>query len=182
MKRFFSSFCLIIFLILLSSCELNFNINDNNSSKDDGLTNQSVIDVLGEYYSKTSITINDTTTIIGLDNQAGNDLLYKKTTNIDFNDGYIYSEINDSIIEKKLYSYEDKIYEDVNDKAKPLYSLSELTDVYSFTGISALFNSSKFSIKNDEIIFTISGDEIVKYKRLFEQVNIELDRSYSYNP
>lgn len=182
MRRFFLASCLIMMIFFLSSCELNLNINGNNDSSNDKITNDVVKNVMNDYAKKTTFTINDTTTINGLDKIDSNNLSYEKVTNIDYINKYIYSEIKAIDISKKMYTYEEKIYLENKNEIKPLYNFTELNDAYSFIGISALFSSTNFVIKNNEAVFTISGDEITKYKMLFEQVNLELNQNYTYNP
>ncbi len=190
MKRLFSIFCLILSVFLLSSCELNINIKDDDSNQNPTVTTEQAKEILAEYKDKTYFTIAES--VFGMVKEdiafdmspyiTADTLSYHKYSDIDYENRYMYSEINNAKCKKKLYVDGNKIYEETIEKTKPLYEYSEINNAYDFIGISALFELDDFIIKENKAVFTISGTDVLKFGRAFRNILIESNAEFSYNP
>lgn len=186
MKRLFSIFCLILSFFLLSSCELNLNLNNDsnsNTSNKNELDKEKVLDILDVYRNKKYYKVIEN--VDGELNEGVNISYanYIKNTYVDYDDDYFYSIYNDN----KIFVDKEKVYLENSKKTMPIYNQSELVNPFDFIGISELFSLTDFVIKENKAIFTISGDQILKFNRLLENTRLELSGDVDssqifYNP
>lgn len=176
MKRFFSFFCLVVFLFLLSGCEINLNNDKNNKS----LSSSDVVDILKDYADKDCFTAYEKINYVSLDTNTLK--TYEKVMNIDYKSNYMYSYIINSEKDKEIYSFENNVYIKNDSQNEICNDYKNICDAYSYLGISYLFKLTEFSIKENSAVFTISGNDVLEFHNLFLNMNIELGTNYEYNP
>lgn len=179
MKKLFAFLGMFLCFVLFASCELPNGGSQNNPNEDKNDSNSSsdaleLSNILINYSKKKKITINETTSGCLIN---GNEVSSTRITNVDFDNSYFYSKINDNY----SIQYNNSIFYKVLNEKYTKLDISA-SNTYDLTGITNLFSSNNYKISNNVAKRNITSPEISSYSQVFDNVNLDLNTNYKYNP
>lgn len=184
MKKLFIMFGICLCFIFFTSCNINIddslnngsNTNDNTnkpSDEDINLSEEDIYKILESYNNKKKITINETLEGETVD---GNKIKTIRITNINLEKNYFYTIIDNFAYIQK---YNNNFYKVENQSCQKLNISS--TNCFDLSGITKLFTYKKYNISNNAAKANFITPEVLDYKQLFDNVNIDLNKNYNYN-
>ena len=175
MKKLFAFLGMFLCFVLFASCELPNGGSQNNPNEDKNDSNSSsdaleLSNILINYSKKKKITINETTSGCLIN---GNEVSSTRITNVDFDNSYFYSKINDNY----SIQYNNSIFYKVLNEKYTKLDISA-SNTYDLTGITNLFSSNNYKISNNVAKRNITSPEISSYSQVFDNVNLDLNTNY----
>jgi len=187
--------CLIILLLCmlgLASCDIDIDINgnddinssdnnqnsNNNNDINDSRSTEQLDKLLDSYKALDYLTIKETTEIITLDNNVK---ASEKITNVDLKSKYFYSSFKTGDSKGAIYNVSNSFYYDINDITGKIDYL-ETNDAYKSVGFSRIFEESNFMMNYSSAKINISSPYVSSYISLFENINLEFETNFKYNP
>lgn len=167
MKKILGIILIIIEALILSSCK---EIIEPSGNTDAPLEN---------YKSARRITIYEETSAVDLNDVV---LKSKRTTNVDLDKNYTYSEIKFNDQKSIVFQKDDDFFYETNGNTEK-YKYKQTNDVFRTLGFSSFFSSSKdYYFENGVAKKNIIAPFVTDYEVMYENINQELNTSYAYNP
>lgn len=190
MKKILCPIILLLCMFGLASCDVdifdneNINIPDNNQNSNgindtnDSNSTEQLDKLLESYQALDYLTIKETTEIITFDNDIK---FSEKITNVDLNSNYFYSKIKTDDSTGVIFNLNNSFYYEMNNSSSKI-EYYETNDAYKSVGFSSIFDENDFMMSDSTAKINIVSPNTSNYINLFENINLEFETNFKYNP
>lgn len=177
MKKFYLFFLNILIVTLFIGCSNQSDINENHYTNESNNIISKYELLKDNYFNSNLITINED---VYITTNKDEDITYNRKTNIDKKDSYTLSYINYKN-NKYVFQNENNYYFTDNASQSKLNFINS-DDIYPTCGFSSIFSIEDYRYSDNTLKQNIYAPDILNYETMFENVNLELNTSYDYNP